>query len=443
MLQQRQQPLPGRRARLRPELQLARPEPPDRPRGDGRLPGGPHPRPAGRHLPAHRGQPLHRAVRRPCWPSLAPCGNPSSGFFDPLIDEIPTILNTLTGQGGATTEQSLLQQGLHQIAGARAGAPAPAPRRRPRLTVEQEHHRPSTRPRPRRRHRRPRRPPPTAVRSPQRRSSAAPDSVGPPELQPVVGWACSPTRSIRPPPGAAHRHLGHRQAHRRRHVNVETDPSLTAPSASLLGPLPAGPDAPRRRATAAWSTGGGTTSRAGSDAPTPDAALRLLAVPAAALVGALGLAGCSSGPSQRTATAVFSDVGDLANGAQVQLADVPVGSVTSIALSGNKAKVTLAFDNGVRIPADVSAAIDRTTILGDQFVAAQRAQDRDGTGRRDRPAAGRRRRHPPHLDRARRRAVRRRRLVGLRRHLDHRARADHRGRAARASPVRRPRSRRS
>ena len=63
---------------------------------------------------------------------------------------------------------------------------------------------------------------------------------------------------------------------------------------------------------------------------------------------------------QRTATAVFTDVGDLANGAQVQLADVPVGSVRSIALEGDKAKVTLAFDDGVRIPADVSAAIDRT-----------------------------------------------------------------------------------
>jgi phospholipid/cholesterol/gamma-HCH transport system substrate-binding protein len=96
--------------------------------------------------------------------------------------------------------------------------------------------------------------------------------------------------------------------------------------------------------------------------------VRLLAVPAAALVGALGLAGCSSGPSQRTATATFSDVGDLANGAQVQLADVPVGSVTSIALTGDKAKVTLAFDSGVRVPANVRAAIDRTTILGDQFV---------------------------------------------------------------------------
>jgi phospholipid/cholesterol/gamma-HCH transport system substrate-binding protein len=95
---------------------------------------------------------------------------------------------------------------------------------------------------------------------------------------------------------------------------------------------------------------------------------RLLVVPVIALV-ALGLTGCTvSGGSHRTATAVFSDVGDLANGAQVQLADVPVGSVSAIALDGDRAKVTLSFDNGVRIPADVSAAIDRTTILGDQFV---------------------------------------------------------------------------
>ena len=101
----------------------------------------------------------------------------------------------------------------------------------------------------------------------------------------------------------------------------------------------------------------------------PSARRRVVLLPLlTALV--LALTGCSvsGGGSERTATAVFTDVGDLANGAEVQLADVPVGSVRSIALDGDKAKVTLAFDSGVRIPADVSAAINRTTILGDQFV---------------------------------------------------------------------------
>ena len=90
---------------------------------------------------------------------------------------------------------------------------------------------------------------------------------------------------------------------------------------------------------------------------------------AGATIAAVTLAGCGGpGSPPRTATAVFNDVGDLSSGAQVQLADVPVGSVSSISLDGGKAKVTLALAQGVRIPADVTAALDRTTILGDQFV---------------------------------------------------------------------------
>jgi phospholipid/cholesterol/gamma-HCH transport system substrate-binding protein len=107
----------------------------------------------------------------------------------------------------------------------------------------------------------------------------------------------------------------------------------------------------------------------------------LAAVPAVALLAA-ACSGCSmgNGPPARTATAVFTDVGDLANGAQVQMADVPVGSVSSIALDGTKAKVTLTFDNGARIPADVSAAINRTTILGDQFVELVVPKSETGAG---------------------------------------------------------------
>jgi len=95
---------------------------------------------------------------------------------------------------------------------------------------------------------------------------------------------------------------------------------------------------------------------------------RLLAVVPALAAVAFGLAGCAGSGSSRSAVAIFSDVGDLANGAQVQLAEVPVGSVSSITLDGDRAKVTLSIDQGVHIPDNVSAAIARTTILGDQYV---------------------------------------------------------------------------
>jgi hypothetical protein len=56
--------------------------------------------------------------------TLNQCGNPSSGFFDPLLNDIPTILNTLSGSNSSATAQSLLQQGLTQIANAEQGAKA-------------------------------------------------------------------------------------------------------------------------------------------------------------------------------------------------------------------------------------------------------------------------------------------------------------------------------
>jgi phospholipid/cholesterol/gamma-HCH transport system substrate-binding protein len=61
-------------------------------------------------------------------------------------------------------------------------------------------------------------------------------------------------------------------------------------------------------------------------------------------------------------------VGDLASGAQVQLADVPVGHVTSITLDGDQARITMDLIPNVSIPTNVTAALDRTTILGEQFI---------------------------------------------------------------------------
>src|ERR1700733_10191807 len=59
--------------------------------------------------------------------TLSQCGNPSSGFFDPILNDIPPILNTLSGGSGAATAQSLLQQGLTQIANAEQGTAKTAP----------------------------------------------------------------------------------------------------------------------------------------------------------------------------------------------------------------------------------------------------------------------------------------------------------------------------
>ncbi|HWF23117.1 MAG TPA: MCE family protein [Acidimicrobiales bacterium] len=84
-----------------------------------------------------------------------------------------------------------------------------------------------------------------------------------------------------------------------------------------------------------------------------------------------GTAGCLTGGASSTkitANAVFSDAEDLVPGAQVQMADVPIGQVTAISLDGSNAKVTMSIDKSARVPADATAALDQTTILGEHFV---------------------------------------------------------------------------
>jgi phospholipid/cholesterol/gamma-HCH transport system substrate-binding protein len=82
------------------------------------------------------------------------------------------------------------------------------------------------------------------------------------------------------------------------------------------------------------------------------------------------LSGCTLGsPSTITTSASFPDVGTLALGAPVKLADVTVGRVTSITLSGDRARVTMAVDRATAVPANVVARLARTTILGERYVA--------------------------------------------------------------------------
>jgi phospholipid/cholesterol/gamma-HCH transport system substrate-binding protein len=85
---------------------------------------------------------------------------------------------------------------------------------------------------------------------------------------------------------------------------------------------------------------------------------------------AAGLTACQAtgGTPAPTASAVFSDVDDLVPGAQVQMADIPVGQVQTISLDGDRARVTMIFSPGTHVPANVVASVDRTTILGENFI---------------------------------------------------------------------------
>ncbi|MGH9109265.1 MAG: MCE family protein [Acidimicrobiales bacterium] len=84
---------------------------------------------------------------------------------------------------------------------------------------------------------------------------------------------------------------------------------------------------------------------------------------------AVGLSGCLVGSAPTvTVRAVFSDVGTLASGAQVKLADVPVGHVTGIGLAGSRARVTMSIDRSAHVPADVVAKLARATILGERYI---------------------------------------------------------------------------
>ncbi len=111
-----------------------------------------------------------------------------------------------------------------------------------------------------------------------------------------------------------------------------------------------------------------------------------------ALVAAAGLlAGCSvtdaalpggapSGPSYRV-TAEFSDVLDLVPQAAVKVNDVTVGSVESLSLSGWTARVRLRIDQNVKLPANATAAIRQTSLLGEKFVALSDPPDQPPAGR--------------------------------------------------------------
>jgi len=72
--------------------------------------------------------------------------------------------------------------------------------------------------------------------------------------------------------------------------------------------------------------------------------------------------------SPTTLTTHFADASGLYSGFEVELNGVPVGTVTSTALTANATKVTMRIDPGTSVPSDVQSSVQIANDLGEQVV---------------------------------------------------------------------------
>ena len=113
---------------------------------------------------------------------------------------------------------------------------------------------------------------------------------------------------------------------------------------------------------------------------------RTAALLAAMLSGALLLSGCSiydfplpggakTGDNPQHLTLMFRDVLDLVPQSTVKVDDVTVGKVKSIKLKGYVAEVSVEIPHDVKLPANTTAQIRQTSLLGEKFIALDRPQN--------------------------------------------------------------------
>src|SRR5512138_3773220 len=90
----------------------------------------------------------------------------------------------------------------------------------------------------------------------------------------------------------------------------------------------------------------------------------------------------AGGPGGLEISAKFDEVGGLKNRARVVVGGVKVGQVKSIALEPDfRARVTLDVDRRLKLPADSSASILASGVLGDQYIALEPGGgEDDGSG---------------------------------------------------------------
>lgn len=84
---------------------------------------------------------------------------------------------------------------------------------------------------------------------------------------------------------------------------------------------------------------------------------------------ALGIGGTSCDGTELIG--YFEQVGDLPRAANVQSADVEIGTVKAIELDGWNAKVTMCLSPELRVPSDVEAVVRTTSLLGEKFIDLQ------------------------------------------------------------------------
>jgi phospholipid/cholesterol/gamma-HCH transport system substrate-binding protein len=110
---------------------------------------------------------------------------------------------------------------------------------------------------------------------------------------------------------------------------------------------------------------------------TPVRRLALAVLGAALVAGGCTLPGRVEGPVELTAT--FEDVGDLVAGHSVQVADVRVGSITSIELTDDyRAMVTMRIKDDLGLPDNAEAVLRTTSLLGEKFIELRVPRDEDG-----------------------------------------------------------------
>jgi phospholipid/cholesterol/gamma-HCH transport system substrate-binding protein len=90
----------------------------------------------------------------------------------------------------------------------------------------------------------------------------------------------------------------------------------------------------------------------------------------AAALSAFAFVACLQLGNDRMMTvgARFDDIGDLAPGAPVMMADVQVGKVEEIDLDEGQAELTMSIDPAAQVPQGVVARIRRTSLLGERIV---------------------------------------------------------------------------